>query len=121
MKLQIKLPALIPIGILLLTSVAPLSAQNSLPNPQDDSCWESLSALRACAVEEQKHALDQSERCTSYPEYQCMPASDQNASPAAIAKGTAKTDSHKKDVAAQTTQSSDSIAATATSQPPDAK
>ena len=32
------------IGILFVLSMAPLSAQNTLPDPKDSSCWESLAA-----------------------------------------------------------------------------
>ena len=72
-----KLQKLIPIGILLLVSVATVSAQNSLPNPHDDACWSSLSALRACQLQAYDQALDQAQRCSSYPEYQCLPAAEQ--------------------------------------------
>ena len=72
-----KLQKLIPVGILLLLSVATLSAQNSLPNPHDDACWSSLSALRACQLQAYDQALDQAQRCTSYPEYQCLPLAEQ--------------------------------------------
>ena len=69
-----KLQKLIPIGILLLLSVATLSAQSALPNPHDDACWSSLDALRACQLQAYDKAMDQAQRCTSYPEYQCLPA-----------------------------------------------
>jgi len=62
---------LISIGVLLLVSVATLSAQNSLPNPHDDACWSSLAALRACQLKAYDQAVDYAQRCTSYPEYQC--------------------------------------------------
>ncbi len=71
-----KTQKLIAIGILLLASVAALSAQNTLPNPNDDACWSSLDALRACQVQAYNAALDQAQRCTSYPEYQCLPADE---------------------------------------------
>ncbi len=60
------------IGILLLVSVATLAAQNSLPNPNDDACWSSLSALRTCQLQAYNQAQDYAQRCTSYPEYQCF-------------------------------------------------
>ncbi len=60
------------IGLLLLVPVATLSAQNSLPNPHDDSCWSSLSALRACQVQAYDEAQAYQQNCTSYPEYQCF-------------------------------------------------
>lgn len=69
-----KLQKLIPVGLLLLLSVATLSAQSALPNPHDDACWSSLSALRACQTQAYDQAIDQAQRCTSYPEYQCLPA-----------------------------------------------
>jgi hypothetical protein len=69
-----KLQRLIPVALLLLLSVASLSAQNTLPNPNDDACWSSLSALRACQLQAYDKAMDQAQRCTSYPEYQCFPA-----------------------------------------------
>ncbi|MGC2108313.1 MAG: hypothetical protein WA655_02280 [Candidatus Korobacteraceae bacterium] len=62
---------LIPIGILLLLSVATLSAQNTLPDPHNDNCWSSLAALRACQLQAYDEAQDYAQRCTSYPEYQC--------------------------------------------------
>ncbi|MGB7553869.1 MAG: hypothetical protein WBM04_05815 [Candidatus Korobacteraceae bacterium] len=68
-----KLQKLIPIGILLLVSAATLSAQNTLPNPHDDACWSSLSALRACDIQAYDRVMEQALRCTSYPEYQCLP------------------------------------------------
>jgi hypothetical protein len=87
-----KLQKLIPVGILLLLSVATLSAQNSLPNPHDDACWSSLSALRACELQAYHQAMDQAQRCTSYPEYQCLPADVplQKAKP--VAKRVSKSD-----------------------------
>jgi hypothetical protein len=68
-----KLQKLIPVGILLLLSVATLSAQTALPNPHDDACWSSLSALRACDLQAYDRVMEQATRCTSYPEYQCLP------------------------------------------------
>ncbi len=72
-----KLQTLIAIGVLLLLSAAALSAQNALPNPNDDACWSSLAALRACELQAYDRAMDQAERCNSYPEYQCLPAAEQ--------------------------------------------
>jgi hypothetical protein len=69
-----KLQKLIPVALLLLLSVATVPAQNTLPNPNDDACWSSLSALRACQLQAYDKAIDQAQRCTSYPEYQCFPA-----------------------------------------------
>jgi hypothetical protein len=59
------------IGVLLLVSVATLSAQTSMPNPHDDACWSSLAALRACQLQAYDQAVDYAQRCSSYPEYQC--------------------------------------------------
>lgn len=59
-------------GLLLLVSVGTLAAQNSLPNPHDDSCWSSLSALRACQTQAYDQAQAYAQNCTSYPEYQCF-------------------------------------------------
>jgi hypothetical protein len=98
-----KLQKLIPVGILLLLSVATLSAQNSLPNPHDDACWSSLSALRACQLQAYDQVLDQAQRCTSYPEYQCLPPAEQPAKKMAgkqTAKAASKTVSSTPRVAA---------------------
>jgi hypothetical protein len=62
---------LISIGVLLLVSVATLSAQTSLPNPHDDACRSSLAALRACQLQAYDQAVAYAQRCNSYPEYQC--------------------------------------------------
>lgn len=59
-------------GILMLVSVASLSAQSALPNPHDDSCWSSLSALRACQIQTYEQEQAYAQNCTSYPEYQCF-------------------------------------------------
>jgi hypothetical protein len=71
-----KLQRLTLIGILLLVSAAGLSAQNTLPNPNDVACWSSIDALRACQLQAYNAAMDQAQRCTSYPEYQCLPADE---------------------------------------------
>jgi len=71
-----KLQKLLTIGFLLVISVAALSAQNTLPNPNDDACWSSINALRACQLQAYNAAMDQAQRCTSYPEYQCLPAEE---------------------------------------------
>ncbi|MGB8769514.1 MAG: hypothetical protein WCC92_07865 [Candidatus Korobacteraceae bacterium] len=88
-----RLQKLIPVALLLLVSAATLSAQNTLPNPHDDTCWSSLSALRACELQAYDKAMDQAQRCTSYPEYQCLPAAEQpqqKMSSKSSAKGVAK-------------------------------
>jgi hypothetical protein len=120
-KLQSKIRALTLIGILSALSVAPLSAQNSLPSPKDASCWESLSALRACSLEQYNRELDYEQRCTSYPEYQCSPAPEQNASPANLAKSMKKSKSDKTAIAVSQPSPTESMDASVTSQPPDAK
>jgi hypothetical protein len=71
-----KTQKLMLVGILLLVSVAALSAQNALPDPHNDACWSSLNALRACQLQAYNAAMDQAQRCTSYPEYQCLPAEE---------------------------------------------
>ena len=121
MKLPSKFRALTFTSILFVLSVAPLSAQNSLPDPKDSSCWESLSALRACSLEQYNRELDYEQRCTSYPEYQCAPADKHSALLADTAKGEAKSKTDKKAVTEAQPSSSESVAATATSLPPDAK
>ena len=72
-----KLQKLFMIGFLVLISVAGVSAQNTLPNPNDNSCWSSLEALRACQLQAYNAEIDYAQRCTSYPEYQCAPAEPQ--------------------------------------------
>ena len=67
-----KIQNLLLTAILLVISVASLSAQNTLPNPHDDSCWSSLSALRACQIQAYDQAQAHAQDCTSYPEYQCF-------------------------------------------------
>jgi len=120
-KSQSRFRALSFTGILFVLSVAPLSAQNSLPNPKDPACWESLAALRACSLEQYNRELNYEQRCTSYPEYQCAPAPGHRALSAEMAKSEAKSKADKKAVAeAQQPSSSESMAA-ATSLPPDAK
>jgi hypothetical protein len=114
-----KLQKLIPVGILILLSVATLSAQSSLPNPHDDACWSSLSALRACQLQAYDQALDQAQRCTSYPEYQCLPAAEQPEQKAAR-KQTAKAGSKTASSTPSAAVSSVAIS-TANTQPSDSK
>ena len=109
------------IAILFVSSVVPLSAQNNLPDPKDASCWESLTALRACSLEQYNRELDYEQRCTSYPEYQCAPAPEQSASPANTARSVKKSKGDKTAVAVTQPSPSESMDATATSLPPDAK
>jgi len=58
-------------GILFLVAASTMQAQNSLPDPHNDSCWSSLASLRACQLQAYNEAQDYQYRCTSYPEYQC--------------------------------------------------
>jgi len=73
----VKLLKLLSIAALLLLAVSTVSAQNNLPDPNDSACWQSLEALHNCAQVQNDRAMAQAERCTSYPEYQCEPESDQ--------------------------------------------
>jgi len=68
-----KTQKLILVGLLLLFSAGTLAAQNALPDPHNDSCWSSLAALRACQLQAYNEAQDHMWRCSSYPEYQCLP------------------------------------------------
>jgi hypothetical protein len=66
---------MILLGTVLLGFATALSAQNTLPNPHDDSCWSSLSALHACQLQAydqaQEQAQEHAQNCSSYPEFQC--------------------------------------------------
>jgi len=73
-------------GFLLVASVASLSASNSLPNPHDDTCWSSISALRACQIQATEQAQAHDRDCTSYPEYQCFDYYQPQSTPKAKAK-----------------------------------
>ena len=77
---------LLVIGFLLVVSVAGATAQNTLPNPNDDACWSSLDALRACQLRAYNAAQDYDQRCSSYPEYQCAPAGEQQSPEQAAAQ-----------------------------------
>jgi len=100
---------LISIGVLLLVSVATLSAQTSLPNPHDDACWSSLGALRACQLQAFDQAVDYAQRCTSYPEYQC---NDYYQPQAKAAKPVAKAASKATNTAPSVTADSVSVSDT---------
>jgi len=76
-------------------SAAALPAQNTLPDPHDGACWQSLSTLRACELHQYDRAVDQAERCTSYPECQCRPSAEQSDSGVPIAREKSKTSSGK--------------------------
>ncbi len=102
------------IGLLLLVSVATVSAQNSLPNPNDDNCWSSVSALRACQIQAYDQAQQYAQHCTSYPEYQCNEYYQPPQKTSAKTAG--KADSHPGNVApadaANSQATSDNITAT---------
>jgi hypothetical protein len=72
-----KLQRLLVIGFLLVISIAVATAQNIAPNPYNDSCWSSLDVLRACQLRAYNAAQDYDRRCSSYPEYQCVPVEQQ--------------------------------------------
>jgi hypothetical protein len=74
MKIDMRLEKLLAIGFVFLIFAAVASAQNTLPSPNDDACWSSLDALRSCQLRAYSVAQDYDQRCTSYPEYQCLPA-----------------------------------------------
>jgi hypothetical protein len=93
-RIEMKLQKLFAIGFLLVISAAGLSAQNTLPNPNDDACWSSLRALRACQLQAYNAYMDQAQRCTSYPEYQCLPAEEPQQSVKHVAKGASKPDNN---------------------------
>ncbi|HEX8893279.1 MAG TPA: hypothetical protein VF783_08140 [Terriglobales bacterium] len=81
-----KLQKLLAIGFLLVISFAAATAQNTLPNPNDNSCWSSLDALRTCQLRAYNAAQDYDQRCSSYPEYQCAPSEQRQTSENAAAK-----------------------------------
>ena len=81
-----KLQKLLAIGFLLVISCAGATAQNTLPSPNDNSCWSSLDALRACQLRAYNAAQDYDQSCSSYPEYQCAPREQQQSPEKAAAK-----------------------------------
>ena len=64
---------LVCFAVFFLLSAVALPAQNTLPDLHNDSCWSSLAALRACQLQAYNEQQDYALRCTSYPEYQCLP------------------------------------------------
>lgn len=60
-------------------------------DPNNDSCWDSLTSLRACQTLEVERAAAQAQQCTSFPEYQCTPDTATVAAPVE-AKKTKKSD-----------------------------
>jgi hypothetical protein len=71
------LTSLLTAALLLLAASSLSSAQNNLPDPNDSACWQSLETLHDCAQVQSDRAMAQAQRCTSYPEYQCEPESEQ--------------------------------------------
>jgi hypothetical protein len=77
LEIAVKLFKILSIAALLLIAASSLSAQNNLADPNDSACWQSLDALHACAQVQYDREMAQAQRCTSYPEYQCEPESEQ--------------------------------------------
>jgi len=78
------------ISILLIASAFTLQAQNALPDPTNDACWQSLDSLRACQLEQYNREMDYAQRCTSYPEYQCNPSTTDATADSELGKVTPK-------------------------------
>ncbi len=53
--------------------LATLSSAQIVVDPNNNSCWENLSSLRACQSQQVERAAIQAQECTSFPEYQCTP------------------------------------------------
>jgi hypothetical protein len=98
-----KIKLMLVTGILLLMSAVALPAQNMLPDANNDACWQSLSSLHACELAQQQREMDYAQRCTSYPEYQCQPATEQSKN--LEAAGAARKAGRKHAKAAQETPS----------------
>src|ERR1700686_1761482 len=94
-RITMKLLTILITATLLLLASSSVFARNSLPDPNDAACWQSLDALHDCAQVQQDRAMAQAECCTSYPEYQCEPESAQpqqvSAQQARLQKQKAKT------------------------------
>ena len=97
-----KLLTILITASLLLLAASSVSAQNSLPDPSDAACWQSLDALHNCAQAQQDREMAQAERCTSYPEYQCEPESAQ---PQHVTTQEARLQKHKTKAASTAVQS----------------
>lgn len=67
---------LLVLGIFFLLSIPFVSAQNALPDPHNDACWQSMDSLRTCQLAAYNREMDYAQRCTPYPEYQCLPADE---------------------------------------------
>jgi hypothetical protein len=65
---------LVVMSLLLIGSALTLHAQNTLPDPNNNACWQSFEALRACQIDQYNRELKYEQSCTSYPEYQCNPS-----------------------------------------------
>ena len=74
----VKLLALMALVVL----TASLASAQIAVNPNDDGCWQDLSALRACQAAQVRLAEEQAQRCTSFPEYQCAPDEQPATTPA---------------------------------------
>ena len=67
-----KIAKLISLLSVMILTAALAQAQIAV-DPNNDSCWDSISSLRACQQVEAQRAAAQAQQCTSFPEYQCTP------------------------------------------------
>jgi hypothetical protein len=67
-----KIAKLISLLSVMILTAALAQAQIAV-DPANDSCWDSLSSVRACQQVEVQRAAAQAQQCTSFPEYQCTP------------------------------------------------
>src|SRR5690348_8065647 len=67
-----KIAKLFSLFALLLLAASLASAQVTV-DPNNDSCWQEISSLRACQAAQLRLQESQVQRCTSFPEYQCAP------------------------------------------------
>ena len=67
-----KIAKLISLLSVMILTAALAQAQVAV-DPDNDSCWDSISSLRACRQVEAQRAAAQAQQCTSFPEYQCTP------------------------------------------------
>ena len=67
-----KIAKLISLLSVMILTAALAQAQIAV-DPNNDSCWDSVSSLRACQQVEVQRAAAQAQQCTSFPEYQCTP------------------------------------------------
>jgi len=87
-----KIAKLISLLSVMILTAALAQAQLAV-DPANDSCWDSLSSLRACQQVEVQRAAAQAQQCTSFPEYQCTPEQS-----VAQPRVESKKDSKKQDV-----------------------